>query len=119
MKETNKFFYKIFFLIFFVFTAQAESKVLSIGSPDAKVTIKVFSSLTCPHCANFHENIYESLKPGGYAVHIFPTLYTIPFIINKYFSSYSNKLTPALLTPIVRASISQRCSISSSKNLSS
>jgi len=62
MKETNKFFYKIFFLIFFVFTAQAESKVLSIGSPDAKVTIKVFSSLTCPHCANFHENIYEKLK---------------------------------------------------------
>ena len=62
MKETNKFFYKIFFLIFFVFTAQAESKVLSIGSPDAKVTIKVFSSLTCPHCASFHENIYEKLK---------------------------------------------------------
>ena len=62
MKETNKLFYKIFFLIFFVFTAQAESKILSIGSPDAKVTIKVFSSLTCPHCASFHENIYEKLK---------------------------------------------------------
>ena len=62
MKEINKFFYKTFFLIFFVFSAQAESKVLSIGNPDAKVTIKVFSSLTCPHCAKFHKNIYEKLK---------------------------------------------------------
>jgi len=26
------------------------------------VTIKVFSSLTCPHCASFHSNIYEKLK---------------------------------------------------------
>ena len=45
--------------MFFIFSAQAESKVLSIGSADAKVTIKVFSSLTCPHCADFHESIYE------------------------------------------------------------
>ena len=62
MKEINKLFYKIFFLIFFIFSVHAESKVLSIGSPDAKVTIKVFSSLTCPHCASFHTNIYEKLK---------------------------------------------------------
>ena len=62
MKEKNKFFYKAFFLVFFVLSAQAESKILSIGSPDAKVTIKVFSSLTCPHCASFHSNIYEKLK---------------------------------------------------------
>ena len=62
MKEINKFFFKIFFLIFFIFSAQAESKVLSIGSPKAKVTIKVFSSLTCPHCASFHSNVYEKLK---------------------------------------------------------
>ena len=62
MKEVNKFFYKTFFLIFFVLTSQAESKVLSIGSPEAKVTIKVFSSLTCPHCASFHTNVYEKLK---------------------------------------------------------
>jgi len=62
MKEINKFFFKIFFLIFFIFSAQAESKVLSIGSSEAKVTIKVFSSLTCPHCASFHAHIYEKLK---------------------------------------------------------
>ena len=62
MKEINKLFYKTFFLVFFVFSTPVESKILSIGSPDAKVTVKVFSSLTCPHCANFHANIYEKLK---------------------------------------------------------
>ena len=62
MKEINKLFYKTIFLIFFIISAQAESKILSIGSSDAKVTIKVFSSLTCPHCADFHKNIYEKLK---------------------------------------------------------
>jgi len=62
MIDANKFFYKTFFLIFFVFFTEAESKVLSIGSSSAKVTVKVFSSLTCPHCASFHKNIYEKLK---------------------------------------------------------
>ena len=62
MKEINKLFYRAIFLIFLFFSAQAESKILSIGSPDAKVTIKVFSSLTCPHCANFHTSTYEKLK---------------------------------------------------------
>jgi protein-disulfide isomerase len=62
MIEINKFFYKTIFLIFFVFSVQAQSEVLTIGSPDAKVTIKVFSSLTCPHCADFHATVYEKLK---------------------------------------------------------
>jgi protein-disulfide isomerase len=62
MTEINKIFYKAIFLVFFVVSAQAESKVLSVGGPEAKVTVKVFSSLTCPHCASFHSNIYEKLK---------------------------------------------------------
>jgi len=61
MRETNKFIQVIFFL-FFTFTFHAESKILSIGSSNAKVTIKVFSSLTCPHCANFHNSIFNNLK---------------------------------------------------------
>jgi len=61
MKEINKIF-KRFFVLFFIFFAQAESKTLSIGSPDAKVVIKVFSSLTCPHCANFHITVFNKLK---------------------------------------------------------
>ncbi|MAH74516.1 MAG: hypothetical protein CBD57_03705, partial [Candidatus Pelagibacter sp. TMED197] len=40
----------------------AENRILSIGDSGAKITVKVFSSLTCPHCANFHKNIFENLK---------------------------------------------------------
>ncbi len=60
MREINKFF-KILIIFCFFFT-QVEGKILSIGSPDAKVIVKVFSSLTCPHCANFHIKIFENLK---------------------------------------------------------
>ena len=60
MKEINKFFYKI--LIVICFSVNAESKTLELGNPNAKVNIKVFSSLTCPHCANFHAKIFEDLK---------------------------------------------------------
>jgi SAM-dependent methyltransferase len=31
----------------------------------------------------FHKNIYTMLKPGGVAVHYFPTLYALPFLVNK------------------------------------
>ena len=61
MNEISKIF-KIVFILIFIFSAQAESKILSIGSPDAKVTVKVFSSLTCPHCATFHTSIFNKLK---------------------------------------------------------
>ena len=54
--------FKTVFILIFIFSAQAESKILSIGSPDAKVTVKVFSSLTCPHCATFHTSIFNKLK---------------------------------------------------------
>ena len=40
----------------------ANENVLSIGSGNSKVVVRVFSSLTCPHCANFHNKIFESLK---------------------------------------------------------
>ena len=50
-----------FFSITF-FSLHAESKVLSIGNSDAKVTVNVFSSLTCPHCATFHTAIFDKLK---------------------------------------------------------
>ena len=61
MNEISKIFKTVFILIF-IFSTQAESKILSIGSPDAKVTVKVFSSLTCPHCATFHTSIFNKLK---------------------------------------------------------
>ena len=62
MREMNKFFYKLFFFILLTFSVNAENKILNIGKSDANITVKVFSSLTCPHCANFHKNIFENLK---------------------------------------------------------
>ena len=50
--------------IFFIFPAISETKIkaLSEGNIDAKIEIIVFESLTCVHCANFHEEIYPQLK---------------------------------------------------------
>ena len=61
MKEINKLFF-IYFFGFLVFVTAVDSKILTIGSTKAKVTVKVFSSLTCPHCANFHNAIFNNLK---------------------------------------------------------
>ena len=61
MKKISKIFTSAFILIF-ILSVRAESKMLSIGSPEAKVTVKVFSSLTCPHCADFHTSIFNKLK---------------------------------------------------------
>ena len=58
----------LFILVFFLLLLSSnlyggESRaVLTIGSQKAKVTVKVFSSMTCPHCANFHTKIFRKLK---------------------------------------------------------
>ncbi len=62
MKKAIKIFYKISFLIILLFSYEVKSKILSIGDKNSKVTVKVFSSLTCPACANFHSKIYYQLK---------------------------------------------------------
>lgn len=62
MKRISKIVYKTFFLTFFIFSVEVESKIISEGQNDAKVVVKVFSSLTCPACANFHSKIYYQLK---------------------------------------------------------
>jgi protein-disulfide isomerase len=35
---------------------------MSIGEENASVTIIEYASMTCPHCANFHETTYPELK---------------------------------------------------------
>ena len=62
MKEIVKILYKSIFLILIFFTNHANSKVLGIGELNAKITVKVFSSLTCPHCASFHGLVFDELK---------------------------------------------------------
>ena len=62
MKEISNIIYKFIFLFFILISSQAEGSILSVGQSDAKVTVKVFSSLTCPHCANFHTKIFYKLE---------------------------------------------------------
>ena len=62
MKKISKIFLLVLFFFSFIFSADVFGKVISEGKSDAKVTIKVFSSLTCPACANFHSKIYYQLK---------------------------------------------------------
>ena len=62
MIEIVKIFYKALFLFLVIFSVNVHGKVLSSGNSNAKVTVKVFSSLTCPACANFHSEIYYELK---------------------------------------------------------
>ena len=61
--KKNKFLLIIISFFFHLFSYTIVfGDVLKIGNENAKITVKVFSSLTCPHCASFHENIYEDLK---------------------------------------------------------
>ena len=65
---------KIFFLIkiilFFTIlsvksysdNSEKNDSLIVLGSDTAIVKIKVFSSLTCPHCANFHTEVVPEIK---------------------------------------------------------
>jgi SAM-dependent methyltransferase len=47
----------------------------------------VITKMMAEHLRNgrlFHKNIFSMLKPGGVAVHYFPTLYALPFLVNKW-----------------------------------
>jgi len=54
---------KNFFLlsIFFLFLS-CDSSSQSKNNSNSLVEVKVFSSLTCPHCADLHGKIYEKLR---------------------------------------------------------
>ncbi len=55
----------VFSIIFFYFEsvlADIKIKPLYEGNVDAKVSIIVYESLTCGHCAEFHKEIYPRLK---------------------------------------------------------
>ena len=60
----KKLIIKSLLILFYFFSVNlnAEIKIISEGSLDAKIKIIVFESLTCSHCANFHKNVYPELK---------------------------------------------------------
>ena len=62
----KKIYIPIFILLIITFKAFAENlnsvKKIYEGKENAKVTIIVYESLTCGHCADFHKNVYPDLK---------------------------------------------------------
>ena len=58
----------ILFTIFITFTvglfADENQKIkrISEGEESAKITLIIYESLTCSHCADFHKNVYPDLK---------------------------------------------------------
>ena len=48
----------IFLLSLFFQFVSCDQSSQSKNNSNSMVTVKVFSSLTCPHCADFHEKIY-------------------------------------------------------------
>ena len=57
---------KLFLFLILIFGlstgASAEIKRIVSGNQNAKITIIAYESLTCSHCANFHKDVYPSLK---------------------------------------------------------
>lgn len=46
----------------------------------------MFSKFVAEHVASgelLHRNVFRALKPGGIAIHYFPTLYCLPFVVNR------------------------------------
>jgi protein-disulfide isomerase len=69
-KDSSKllFLVKIFFILFifsfnpFVGDGKTEEGLIVLGKDNAPVKVKIFSSHTCPHCANFHTKIVPLLE---------------------------------------------------------
>ena len=62
------FILKISFIYFilcfksFADSSNIKNNLIVMGNDDAPIKIKIFSSLTCPHCANFHINVVPEIK---------------------------------------------------------
>jgi len=52
----------IFLLSLFFIAVNCDQSSQSKNNTNSMVIVKVFSSLTCPHCADFHGKIYEELE---------------------------------------------------------
>ena len=58
----NKTLIILILLFGFITNSNAQTKRIISGNENAKITIIAYESLTCSHCANFHNDIYPQLK---------------------------------------------------------
>ena len=66
----NKIFFLIKIILFYFIlslkcysdNSETNSNLIVLGQDEAIVKIKVFSSLTCPHCADFHTQVVPEIK---------------------------------------------------------
>ena len=76
-------------LLFFISIASsyAEIKRIISGNENAKITIIVYESLTCGHCADFHAEVYPLLKKEYFFlfVNIYICCYLLYFCCYFYF----------------------------------
>ena len=58
----KKIFISLILYLIFITSLNAEIKRIISGNLNAKITVIVYESLTCSHCADFHKNVYPQLK---------------------------------------------------------
>jgi len=52
----------IFYIYFFLVLTNCDQPTQGKNSSNSIIVVRVFSSLTCPHCADFHGAIYKKLE---------------------------------------------------------
>ncbi|MEM6886372.1 MAG: methyltransferase domain-containing protein [Verrucomicrobiota bacterium] len=63
---------------------QADIGDVKVDLPEASYDL-CFSKMVAEHIQDgeaFHRNVHRLLKPEGLAIHFFPTLYTLPYVVN-------------------------------------
>lgn len=82
-----------------------DSVQADICSPDLSVEPTydlIFSRMLAEHVADgrqFHSNVLGMLQPGGVAIHIFPTLFAMPFIANALLPTWLSMATLEFFVP--------------------
>jgi 2-polyprenyl-3-methyl-5-hydroxy-6-metoxy-1,4-benzoquinol methylase len=62
----------------------------------------IFSMMVAEHIADgqlFHKNVWNLLRDGGYAFHLFPTMYALPFVVNQILPDELSRKILGILAP--------------------
>lgn len=89
--------------------AKAPDSVQKIQADAAKSDLQlgkhfdlIFSKMLVEHVRDartFHQNIFEHLQPGGVAIHFFPTLWALPFVVNWLLPDGLSRQLLSLIAP--------------------